>query len=606
MATVIEHRGPDGGGVWAEPSDTVALAHRRLAIIDLSERGAQPMHSQDGRFVLVYNGEIYNHRELRSELERDYGYVFRSDSDTEVLLNAFQQWGTDCVRKCNGMFAFAIHDRQARRTYLVRDRLGVKPLYYARTSDGVVFASELRAILTVPDLSLEFAPQSVCQFVREGYVGGTQTILQTIKKVSAATIVTIASNGDWKEHRYWSAEEVYSAAELPMTEADALDSLEELLSDAFTKRIIADVPVGLYLSGGVDSTLLASILVRRGVKPHAFTLAVRGGNRDESLQARETARLLDIHHTVEELNVDDIKANISRLATVYDDPLGDPSALPTLAVSQAASRHVKVVLSADGGDELFGGYRRYAWAQRMEAALKIVPRCLVHAGARWMGEAAAGFSKSSKLGRSWTKLSDVAGRASAFERYREWNASCGSSDLRGLFPHVEPAAAGTEVAQALCGKPLLHQLMAMDVVSYLEGDILNKVDRATMAVSIEGREPFLDYRIVEWAARTRVHFRVAHGRGKILLKQLLARYGLPEVARRPKKGFSIPLVHWMTADWRDLVREHVHARAFKDVPGIDPSAVDALVRRFERGDVRVIPVLYVLLSFALWRQKWVG
>lgn len=613
MSDALVHRGPDGAGVWVEDDGSVALGHRRLAIIDLTDRASQPMCSADGRFVLVYNGEVYNFRELRRELELDFGVHFTSDSDTEVVLNGFIVWGTSVVRRLNGMFAFAVWDRREKKVFLARDRLGVKPLYWARVGEAVLFASELGALLACGEVSKEISQSALCEFLSVGYVTSPRTLLGAVGKLPPATTMTVDCRAEVCIQGYWSVLDTFNAPVVNRTMHDALEELEALLSDAFTKRMISDVPVGIYLSGGVDSSLLATLLVRNGARPRAFTLAVEHEGFDESLQAAETARVLGIEHTIERMSLEDVKQQIACLPTAYDEPLADTSALPTLAISKAAARHVKVVLSADGGDELFGGYRRYQWSASLERVLRVVPRNRLREAVRFsrrsMGSGSGPVrifgSRAWKVARNLERLEDVLTNDDALSRYMQWNAIGGAGVMTLLFPGFDGHAhrAVAELGLPL-GRDLLSECMILDVLTYLPDDILMKVDRATMAASMEGRDPFLDHRIVEFSARLPVEYKMRGGRGKLILKALLERHGLRGPAQTKKRGFSLPITDWLTRDWDALLSEYVNRDTLRDLPGLDVDAAMMLRSRFRAGERALAGLMYALLCLSMWRAAW--
>lgn len=611
MMDVLVHRGPDGSGLWRDHG-CVALGHRRLAIIDLSERASQPMRSVDGRFVLVYNGEIYNFAELRQELESRHGIRFQSDSDTEVLLQGFAVWGPAVLTRLNGMFAFALFDRHEEKLYLARDRIGVKPLYWARVGSAILFASEMKALLACEEVSKELSPSGVRDFLHVGYVPGPATVLSGVRKVAPASIMTIKLTGEIDESRYWSVLDSFAAPPTARPLDDVVDELEPLLADAFNKRMISDVPVGIYLSAGVDSSLLAASLVRQGASPRAFTLAVRERGFDESSEAAATARALGIDHVIEEMSIDDIKRQIQLLPAAYDEPLADTSALPTLAISRAAARHVKVVLSADGGDELFGGYRRYRWAASVEALLRIVPHTTLRDLARYVSgqidtnklfRSRSGSGAAWKTARNVHKLADVLAGGDMVARYREWNAIAGAARLRLLFPDHAETDDGDAI-QMTCARGVLEACAINDIVTYLPDDILMKVDRATMAASMEGRDPFLDHRIVEFCGRLPPDYRLRGGSGKVLLKALLRRYGLHGPAQGRKRGFSMPITRWLSQDWGALLAEYLRRDRLVDLPGLDVQAAMALHERFQSGDRALTGLMYALLCLSMWRAQW--
>lgn len=604
MSATLVHRGPDASGLWVDQEGRIALAHRRLAIIDLSERGAQPMRTADGRYTLVYNGEIYNYRELRAELTAR-GVLFASDSDTEVLLQGFRVWGEGVLRKLNGMFAFAVYDSRERRCFIARDRLGVKPLYLANLAgNGLLFASELRALLASGMVAGEIDVQALRNFLRFGYVQGPRTILRDVHKLMPGTCMVVDQAGLTSVSAYWRASEAFEQPRAQRTDRELRQELLALLTDAFTRRMIADVPVGIYLSAGIDSALVAAILARSGVKAHAFTLAIGDGKTDESPGAAETAQILGLRHTVEHLGVRDMVDAVRELPEVYDEPLADTSALPTLLVSRAAARHVKVVLSADGGDEIFGGYRRYMWSKNLEVCLRMIPRNVAAAMFRGTERMANALGGAGSIEAKSGKLADVLAEGAPGSRFAEWNALANRGDAGGLLrPEF---AAGTDMSAGAFDNDaaITDSFMLRDMLGYLPDDILMKVDRATMAASIEGRDPLLDYRIVELAATLPSRLKVGKGGGKVILRQLLQELGVPGPILRPKRGFSVPIRRWLNEEWRDLVAQYLRPAAFERIAAIDPRGLANLNDRLRRGDARSVPLAYALLTLSLWSERW--
>ena len=590
MTAAIRRRGPDDSGIYLE--DGVGLGHRRLAIIDLSPAGHQPMAFGD--LITVFNGEIYNFREVEKELEAR-GYSFTSSSDTEVLLKAFHCWGPRCVDRFIGMFAIAIWDKATRTMYLIRDRAGVKPLYYYNQGDRLAFGSELGSLkpYLTPAERGAIDMSAISEFLSFGYISGGLSIIESVKKVPQGHYLTFRE-GRLEIHRYWDVEFHEERAWLDRSEEDLLDELEDLVVSAFRYRMVADVPVGVFLSAGIDSSLVAAVLAKHHGQLSTFTIGFNEPGYDESADARKIAAYLGTDHHEAVLSAGKAGKILDHFYDIYDEPHGDNSCVPTTFVSELAkSQGMKVVLSADAGDELFGGYMRYVetldrWKQigklggigrasgagLARAAAAMAPGALPEQLERY----ADLLSAKSFIGFSQTKL-----QATSFERYS------------ALFPaFTNRQTAGGEGA-------LLNQLGEWDFKRYMVDDILVKVDRATMYHSIEGREPFLDHRLVEFAAKLPVSFKIRNGETKYLLKKLLGRY-LPEALYKlPKRGFAAPLNMW--------VRDFYQARFVEVLERLSPALFDrrevnTLLDRYRRGKNVNYSLLWLLFSFQSWHDKW--
>lgn len=597
MAVPLRHRGPDGAGVWADPERGVALSHRRLAIVGLGAEGDQPMVSADGRWVLTYNGEIYNAPEVGRRLEAE-GARFRGTSDTEVLVEALARWGRDqALRTVSGMFAFAAWDRRERRLLLARDRMGEKPLAYGRVGRRFVFASELRALEVVPDFPQDPDPQALALFLRFKYVPAPWTVFPGIAKLAAGTSVEV--DGTTLEVGpavpYWSLGEVVeagAASRLP-DEAATLDLLDRTIGDAVQSQLRADVPLGAFLSGGIDSTVIATHAAERLDRPlRTFTIGSHDPDLDESRQAREVARRLGADHTELMVTPADALATVPTLSGVSDEPFADSSQLPTLLVAGLARRDVTVVLSGDGGDEFFGGYNRHVWLPPVWARASRVPsraRRLAARGllgpdpATWdrIGRILPERRRPRMLGLKVGKVGQVLACEDLPSAYRRlvshWDPSV-------VMPAVtEP---GTLVHHPEAWPRLddpVAQMMAVDALTYLPDDVLVKLDRASMAVGLEARVPFLAPDVVTCAARLPPSYRVRDGAGKWALRQLLLRRYPTELVERPKSGFGVPIGTWLRAELRPWAEELLSPAALAGAPFLDPVPVRAAWRNHLDG-----------------------
>lgn len=612
MAGTLRHRGPDAGGIWADAAAGIGLAHRRLSIIDLSPHGAQPMASASGRFVLCYNGEIYNHGDLRRELAAVRRIDWRGHSDTEVLVEAIAEWGVDeALARSNGMFAFAVWDREARRLTLARDRVGEKPLYVGRVGRLIAFASEIKALRTLPGWQQTVDADALGALLRFGYVPALRSIHPGIFKLPAGSSVSFTP-GDAaapfgpdefvsRIRPYWNLSSVATAGTaepFPGSVDDAAAALEPLLADAVARRMEADVPVGALLSGGVDSSLVAALMQRASSRPvRTFTIGFDEARFDEAHHARRVAAHLGTNHTELRLTPGQALDIIPRLPEVYDEPFADPSQIPTLLVSAIAREHVTVALSGDGGDELFFGYGRYADALAIWGRIGGWPvrfRGGLAAGLRGVGRLMGG-SFGFRLRRFGRRID-----AADFDAYYANLLSLAlvPTAARG-WPRTLPADPAIPAALT---DPALRMMFA-DQRTYLPDDILVKTDRASMTASLELRAPLLDHRVVEFAWRLPETCRCDGRIGKAVLRRLLYRYVPQEIVDRPKQGFEIPLDGWLRGPLRDWMLDLLDPAVLRREGLIDPEAVSVLVADHLAGRGRNGFALWPVLMFEAWRRS---
>ena len=546
MCDAMVHRGPDGSGIWTAPG--VGLGHRRLSIIDLSG-SPQPMHSTDGRAVIVFNGEIYNYRELRRELAES-GARFHTDGDTEVILAAWQRWGVDCLQHLHGMFAFALYDLGARTLFLARDRLGVKPLFTARLSDGsLAFASELKGLLAHPLLRRELDPLAIEDYLAWGYVPDHRSILKSVEKLAAGHYRLLRHDAEPAASRSWW--DVSFEHRSRGTEEDLSAQLLHLLRSAVGSRMVADVPLGAFLSGGVDSSSVVALMAESSSVPvKTCSIGFDVASLDETSYADQVARRFATDHRSRIVGSDDFQ-EIDRLAPVFDEPFADASALPTWRVCQLARENVTVALSGDGADEAFAGYRRQMFHAREESVRALLPSSLRR---RVFGGLGAIYPKADWAPRPFraktTLLSLAEDGASGYARalafmppeIREGLYSSEFRRLRGDYRAEQPLVALMRDAPCRSG---LDRAQYADLKFWLPGDILTKVDRTSMAVSLEAREPLLDHRLAEFAAPLPPRMRLNGRQGKFLLKRTMCRYLPDDILFRPKQGFVTPIADWL-------------------------------------------------------------
>ena len=525
MAATLVHRGPDGEGTFVDAEQGIAFGFRRLAIIDLSPAGAQPMTSASGRYTIVFNGEIYNFLRLRERLEQEgTAPDWRGHCDVEILLACIEAWGLErAIAESIGMFAFALWDAHERSLSLVRDRAGVKPLYYSLDGRSLLFASELKALVVHPRFDRTIDEVAAALYAEYRYVPTPWSIYRGAKKLEPGTILTISAAGS-KSTRYWNAIELAEqSASFTGPEADAVDAVEQLLTDSVALRMIADVPLGVFLSGGVDSSLVAAIMQRQQSSPiHTFTIGFDDPTFDEAPHGRAVAQHIGSHHQELYVSVADAVRVATEMPRLYDEPFADTSAIPTYLVSRMARQDVTVALSGDGGDELFAGYHHHFLGRRLQRRIGNVPRPL----RRPLGWAMRSFGGS--------------------ERIRRFGASLLDPDpIARYWDRRTPLRKRTRLGDAT------DEIMLLDFVTYLPDDILVKVDRASMAVSLEAREPLLDHRLAELAWSLPVSMKIRDDRGKWILRQVLRRY-LPEtLIEREKQGFGLPIAQWLRGPLRD-------------------------------------------------------
>ena len=619
MTDALKHRGPDDEGLHCDGE--IGLGHRRLSIIDLSSSGHQPMWTPDRRYALIFNGELYNHDEIRAELE-PIGWSFRGRSDSEVLLAAVAHWGIEsALARFIGMFAFAVWDAVERSLILCRDRAGIKPLHYFTDGTRLLFASEIKGLVAHPAFRRRVRPSAVSQFLSIGYIVAPQTIYQETFKLPAAHYARVSATGQVTLHRYWTLDRVVRGT-FAGTIDEAAAQLDDLAASAFGYRLVSDVPVGVFLSGGTDSSYLAGILKRRlGVDLLHLTIGFNDSAFDESEKAREVARVLGVRHEVRHLGADEAQGMIRRFVEVYDEPFGDTSGLPTLLVSALAREHVKVVLSADGGDEQFCGYGSYAEYASAYEAMRRVPgvakRALAGIASRWPVSAAVSMAARGRESGSrpqlvarFEKAIDLLKLDSADDLIRlmyekAWPPSMLPMLLADHSRHDPSAGTPLEMVHGdLRGPALIDAMMRTDYRTFMSDDVLAKVDRASMAVSLECRDPFVDHRLAEFAYSLPLDFVFHRGEHKRVLKHSLRRW-LPEsIVSAPKRGFMIPLYQWLRGAWRPLVDEYLSPERVRGVGLLDECAVTAAVTSFYAGAGRRAERIMELLLLQMWAERW--
>jgi asparagine synthase (glutamine-hydrolysing) len=625
MADRLVHRGPDDSGTWTDPAAGVAFGFRRLSILDLSPAGHQPMGSASGRFVMVFNGEVYNFEELRRELE-PLGHRFRGHSDTEVMLAAFEEWGLDtAVSRFVGMFAFALWDGRDRVLHLVRDRLGIKPLYYGLSGGVLLFGSELKALRAYPDFAPEIDRNALALFMRFGYIPGPYSMYRGILKLPPGTIVCFQVDKDAtfaKPRAYWSLAELAEHGErepFQGREEEACEELGRLLRESVRLRMTADVPVGAFLSGGIDSSTVVALMQAESSRPlKTFTLGFEDQAHNEAEHGAKIAAHLHTEHTELYLTPEETRSVIPKLPALYDEPFADASQIPTYLVSALARQHVTVSLSGDGGDEIFGGYTHYTRApwlwQRMRAVPKAIRR-LIGAALSWPSVPAY----NPLLGGHGQLTSGRVRPGTAGEQIHKFAQAFMAGDLWALHQNFashwkrpadiviggeEPPTIFTDASQRPALSDPVQRMLVTDSLVYLPDDILTKMDRASMGVSLEARVPVLDHRVVEFATRLPRHLKIRHGQGKWLLRQVLYRYVPPALVERPKMGFAAPIGVWLRGPLREWAEALLAEDRLTREGYLRPEPVRKVWREHLGGDRNAQDMLWNVLMFQTWLERW--
>lgn len=616
MAAALWHRGPDDGGIYCQGS--TGLGHRRLSIIDLSPSGRQPMWSNDGSLAIVFNGEVYNYQDLRRELIAK-GYYFQSTTDTEVIVNAIHCWGMErALPRFTGMFALAVWDRRTRKLFLTRDRQGIKPLFYFLTPTRLMFASEIKALIAHPDYPRELNYPALGQYFITGYFLNNYTVFNRTLRVPPGHYLEVDSQGAVRAHKYWGLEAIQRNT-FQGTFQEAAERLEDILEQAFRYRLIADVPVGLFLSGGIDSSLLAAILKHR-VKADLvhITIGFNEAAYNEAPKAQQVTQELGVKHLVQYVDVEEAQNTLLKFCEIYDEPFGDTSGIPTYILSRLARQHVKVALSADGGDEQFCGYEAYGVYPENYLRLKKIPwllRCL-------LSRAMAGLPYRRLLSlRSDNRVQLLPQSIARYEKMTEflkvrtlgellrvmsekaWNIN-NISEMVPIAPGVVFAESGFDDFSREGREEICDAMMRTDYRMFLSDDILVKVDRASMHTSLECRDPFLDHHIAEFAFSLPLEFLFGQGEHKRILKFILRKYLSEAIVTSPKRGFSIPLYYWLKGVWKPTVLDYLAPDRVKAVGVLDPDRVRRETDLFYRYNGCRAEKIWMMLNFQMWAERW--
>ena len=615
MSDKIKSRGPDDEGGWVCDNAGIALGHRRLSIVDLSPAGHQPMLSACGRYVIVYNGEIYNAPEIREKILGENPITFRGSSDTEVLLEGCALWGVhDLVRQCIGMFAFALYDRQHKTLTLVRDRLGIKPLYWGIKGQTLFFGSQPKSFRPHPHFNGALNQDIMPTYIRYGYVPAPYSIYQDIRQLEPGHLVVIQHDLSYKQETYWALENHLSSQKAEIPYNTLITDLEHLLSDAVKRRMIADVPLGAFLSGGIDSSLVVALMQKQSAKPiKTFTIGFEEAEYNEAPHAKAVAQHLGTDHHELYLSVTEAADLVTAMPQWYDEPFADSSQIPTYLVSKIARSQVTVSLSGDGGDELFAGYSRYTHGQKIIAYWNFLPSPIKKAQAQvifalsqqqWSSVCKYAFMGRGPqfAGRRAHKLGKLLRQPNEQAIYSSLVSQI-SQPLSYLNQDKEINTFGT-LNPPQDFESLVEYMMYVDTKTYLPNDILTKVDRASMALGLEARVPLLDHRVVEFAQQIPLSQKIIQGQGKAPLRDILAQYVPRELFERPKTGFGIPIHEWLRGRLRDWAEDLLSEKALRDSEVFDVKQVRQLWEGYLKGSNDEAYGLWNFLMFQAWYQEY--
>lgn len=623
MSNTLTHRGPDDQGVWSDEITGIALGHRRLSVIDLSQHGHQPMHSTCDRFVTVYNGEIYNYRELSKTLQK-LGHTFRGHCDTEVLLAAIVEWGVEkAIQHFNGMFAIAVWDKQERSLYLARDRMGEKPLYYGWSGNAFLFGSELKALRAYKNFHPVINREALTLYFRYKYVPCPYSIYEGIHKLPPGSILTISSKNKGNLANpvpYWSLKQIVEKGisyQKSFGEIELIEHFEQVLGDAIEMRMVSDVPLGAFLSGGIDSSTVVALMQSRSNRPVAtFSIGFNEATYDEAQYAKAVASHLGTEHTELYVTAKQAMDVIPNLPQMYDEPFADSSQIPTHLVANLARKHVTVALSGDGGDELFAGYWRHFMAMRIWNNTRLFPKFMRQLSSSTMTSVSPAAWDSVRQGIDWLlpkrlrnfplgdrmyKLAGMINTESKNDLYRElvsdWD-DCAQLVINGSEPE-------NHMKHKLVTNDFRTDMMYFDSMSYLPDDILAKVDRATMAVSLEARVPYLDPNVIEFAWRVPLEMKIRNGQGKWLLRKLLSRYVPEALFNRPKMGFGVPIDSWLRGTLCEWANDLLDRRKLDEQGLIDSDMVSRIWQEHLSGRRNWQTHLWDVLMLQSWYSNWI-
>ncbi|AXX91796.1 asparagine synthase (glutamine-hydrolyzing) [Malaciobacter molluscorum LMG 25693] len=611
MLKIQSYRGPDDSGIYFDEKSGVHFGHNRLSIQDLSSHGHQPFISDCENYVIVFNGEVYNFKSIKNEL-KELGYKFISNSDTEVILYSYKHWGIKCIDKFIGMFAFSILDKIKNKLFLVRDRAGVKPLYYYKNKDQFIFSSEIKSFHKHPKFKKEQNLEVLPYFFQFGYIPAPYTIFKNCFKLEAGHYLEYdIKNYKFQITKYWDVNDFYLQEKNSKNEGDIKNDIEKILNDAINLRMVSDVPVGVFLSGGYDSSLVASILAKKqGKKINTFTIGFDDEKYNEAKHAKTIAEYLGTNHTEYYMKNSDMLDLVEKLPFYYDEPFGDSSALPTMIVSKIAKKTVTVALSADGGDEAFCGYSKYFFLNKFQnifsnsfkrEVLKTGLNLFSADSVEYINEKLPKNLKQTNIKDKYTKFQRAINSDSLEEMFENASSYVDKKEIK-KFLSISKNEKLFKKWQNIGNIEFLNQMMAIDYKLFMNDDVLTKVDRATMSVSLEGREPLLDHRIIEYMARVPLNIKYKNNQGKYILRQVLYKYLPKDMVDKPKSGFQIPLNEWLRKELKPLVIKYLdNTKLNEDIFNI--KEINLLKKKFFAG-VDVGTTIWFILMYQMWKEKW--
>ncbi len=612
MLKIQSHRGPDDSGIYFDEKSGIHFGHNRLSIQDISSHGHQPFVSDCKNYIIVFNGEVYNFKSIKVELKK-LGYSFISSSDTEVILYSYKEWGIKCIERFIGMFAFSILDKVQNKLILVRDRAGVKPLYYYTKEKEFLFSSEVKSFHEHPNFKKEVNKDILPYYFQFGYIPAPHAIFKNCYKLEAGHYLEFnIQHSTFNITKYWDVNDFYQKEKIDKSESEILDDIENILDDAIDLRMVSDVPVGVFLSGGYDSSLVASILAKKqGKKIDTFTIGFDDKKYNEADHAKSIASHLGTNHTEYYMQDNDMLDLVEKLPFYYDEPFGDSSALPTMIVSKMARENVTVALSADGGDEAFCGYSKYFFLNKFfNIFFSKMKRTILKTSLNIINE---NFVENiNNLMPNSVKQTNIK------DKYNKFKRAINSDSLEEMFQNASSYIDKNDVDKILNIKSnksiyklfenkdnlsYLNYMMSVDYKAFMNDDVLTKVDRATMSVSLEGREPLLDHRIIEYLARVPEELKYKNGQGKYLLRQILYKYLPKEMVDKPKSGFQIPLNEWLRGDLKDLVQKYLNIKCL-DTEIFDIDYIESIKNDFFNYKNDNGTQIWFILMYQMWKEKW--
>ena len=615
MTDSLVHRGPDASGYYTDQTSaySIGLGHRRLAIIDLSPAGNQPMHFLHGRYWIVFNGEIYNFVEVRQVLI-GLGHQFSTQSDTEVILHAYHQWGSAALKYFIGMFAFVLYDTVEEKLFCCRDRAGVKPFFYYWKDDLFLFGSELKALMANASFEKEIDINAVGSFMQFGYVPAPHSIFKhTLKLKPGHFLILDLKSKKLKTEIYWNVYDYYNREKIKISIEDAVSETENILEKAFNYRMVADVPVGVFLSGGFDSSCLVALLQKNSTrKIKTYTIGFEDEKLNEALYAKQIAQILGTEHHEYYCTEKDALDVIPLLPDYFDEPFADSSAIPTILVSKMARESVTVALSADAGDEIFGGYDRYDWMLKYYKKMNAIPSLARKNGAALLRSIPVDrwpiFRDNNIFKKKYQKLETILRDPSPENIFLGMTVNYNDKERKDLFNGKLESVFSAHFSEELNSEQFnpLSYAMVKDYQTYMVDDILQKVDRATMSVSLEGREPFLDQHVIEWAAGLPAEYKIYNGQRKYILRKIVYKYIPESIMNRPKMGFSVPLNNWLNDVLKPLVDKYLDETFIKKQNIFNIEYVSQIKRSYYVAKKEYDYKIWYLLMFQMWYDRWMN